>query len=194
MSKLIAISGGIGAGKSVVSRILNAKGFEVYDCDSRAKILMNSDDAIKRRLANEISPDVVDTDGSINRGMLSKIVFSDSGKLSQLNSIVHGAVRDDINRWRHANSGKPALWVESAIIYESGIDRMVDEVWEVVAPVELRVERVMLRSSMTREEVLGRIKAQSLPKSSRHPVEIMIVNDGVEPVLPQVNALIENLL
>lgn len=194
MSKLIAISGGIGAGKSVVSRILNAKGFEVYDCDSRAKILMNSDDAIKRRLANEISAEVIDADGNINRGMLSKIVFSDSDKLYQLNSIVHGAVRDDINRWRHANSGKPALWVESAIIYESGIDCMVDEVWEVVAPVELRVERVMLRSSMTREEVLGRIKAQSLPKSSRHPVEIMIVNDGVEPVLPQVNALIENLL
>ncbi|MDE6436166.1 MAG: dephospho-CoA kinase, partial [Muribaculaceae bacterium] len=89
---LIAITGGIGSGKSVVSRVLRAMGYPVYDCDSQAKAIMDADAEIHRRLCSEIDAAVV-TDGVIDRKRLAEIVFNDKAKLAVLNAIVHSAVK-----------------------------------------------------------------------------------------------------
>ncbi len=188
-TRLIAITGGIGSGKSVISDILRAMGHKVYDCDTRAKALMDTDESIKDDLINLISIDAVRSDRTIDRKLLSEIVFNDPDALSRLNSIVHKAVRADLRRWRDTSSDK-TVWVETAILYASRLDREVDEVWEVTAPTELRVQRVMKRNSMSREQVLARISSQSTTAAQLHPLTKTIVNDGVEPVLPQLLSLL----
>ena len=188
-TRLIAITGGIGSGKSIISDILRAMGHKVYDCDTRAKALMDTDESIKDDLINLISIDAVRSDRTIDRKLLSEIVFNDPDALSRLNSIVHKAVRADLRRWRDTSSDK-TVWVETAILYASRLDREVDEVWEVTAPTELRVQRVMKRNSMSREQVLARISSQSTTAAQLHPLTKAIVNDGVEPVLPQILSLL----
>lgn len=188
-TRLIAITGGIGSGKSIISDILRAMGHKVYDCDTRAKALMDTDESIKNDLIDLISIDAVRNDRTIDRKLLSEIVFNDPDALSRLNSIVHKAVRADLRRWRDTSSYK-TVWVETAILYASRLDREVDEVWEVTAPTELRVQRVMKRNSMSREQVLARISSQSTTAAQLHPLTKAIVNDGVEPVLPQILSLL----
>ena len=188
-TRLIAITGGIGSGKSIISDILRAMGHKVYDCDTRAKALMDTDESIKNDLIDLISIDAVRNDRTIDRKLLSEIVFNDPDALSRLNSIVHKAVRADLRRWRDTSSDK-TVWVETAILYASRLDREVDEVWKVTAPTELRVQRVMKRNSMSREQVLARISSQSTTAAQLHPLTKAIVNDGVEPVLPQILSLL----
>ena len=180
---LIAIAGGIGSGKSVVSRVLAAMGYAVYDCDSRAKALMDVSEKIKSLLAERISPAVITAEGEIDRRVLASIVFSDSDRLGVLNEIVHAEVRADLAEWA---AGRPL-----AFLYESGLDAMVDEVWMVDAPKEMRVERVMKRSSMSAAEVEARIESQlAFTPSKLHPKTHLIVNDNFRAVLPQVEQLL----
>lgn len=187
---LTAISGGIGCGKSVVSRMVAALGFPVYDCDTRAARIMDEDEAIKARIAEQIHPEVLHPDGSIDRKRLAGIVFADYEALQRLNAIVHAAVRSDVRRWSEMQTSA-RCFVETAILYQSGLDRMVDDVWEVDAPLDLRIERVMKRNGIGREEVISRISSQErFVTKSRHACISILVNDGFEPLLPQV----ENLL
>lgn len=187
---ITAIAGGIGSGKSVVSRVVETMGYPVYDCDTRAKKLMDSDPTILDALRERISPDVVDKEGRINRGLLSAIVFSDADKLQTLNKIVHGAVREDLSRWCEEHRDSERLFVETAILYQSGLDRMVDEVWEVIAPRQLRVERVMQRNGCEAAEVERRMDSQIFEPEKVHSNVKIIVNDGARAVLPQIISLL----
>ncbi|MDE5594782.1 MAG: dephospho-CoA kinase [Muribaculaceae bacterium] len=191
-AKLTAITGGIGAGKSVVSKILRTMGYPVFDCDSEAKHLMDSSPEIKAALIEKISPEAVDGRGNINRSHIAQIVFSDSKKLEQLNTIVHTAVRNEIERWRKNNSdNKVQLFVETAILYQSQLDKAVDDVWEVVAPDEVRILRVMDRNHCSRQDVISRIEAQSFVPDVPHNSIKTITNDDFTPVLPQILNLLE---
>ncbi len=98
MERLIAITGGIGSGKSVVSRIVSAMGYPVYDCDTQARRLMDRSDSIKSAIAELIAPSCI-INGEIDRAALSAEVFSSAEKLECLNGIVHGAVREHLAMW-----------------------------------------------------------------------------------------------
>lgn len=181
---MILISGGIGSGKSVVSRILRANGFEVYDSDLEARRLMDSSHEIKSRLCIEIAADAVDPRGNINRTRVAEVVFADASKLAALNSIVHTAVRADI-RLRMARN--PRLFVETAIPVSSGLVDFADEVWQGEAPEDLRIRRVMARNNTTAEAVRARIEAQ---RAEAVPGARVILNDGRHPLLASVLELI----
>lgn len=191
MKRLIAITGGIGSGKSVVSRILRAYGYSVYDCDTEAKRLMDSDNAIKQQLCRHISPRAVRPDGTIDRPHISQIVFADRSRLEALNNIVHSAVRDHLRRWVDRAPDGP-VFVETAILYESGLNEDVDAEWRVVAPDELRIERTMARSSLSREQVLARMRAQQTEPApdAIHPPLFTIDNNLSTPLLPQIDTLL----
>lgn len=190
MKRLTAITGGIGAGKSVVSLILRAMGYEVFDCDSEAKIIMDNDPCIKDELKKKISPNAIDEDGNIDRKHISSIVFQNPKKLELLNKIVHTAVRHEIEVWK-AKSHSSHIFVETAILYQSQLDRMVDDVWEVTAPDELRIQRVIGRNQCSRQEVLSRIKSQFFIPEKTHPNTHIITNDEITPVLPQILKLLK---
>lgn len=192
-AKVIALSGGIGSGKSVVSRCLETMGFGVYDSDSNARRLVDSSPDIIAAIARDISRDAVNLETMVvDRATLGEIVFNDESMLRRLNEIVHAAVKDDIVRWVSCHDGSRPVFVETAILYQSGLDRMVDEVWEVFAPVEVRIQRVMSRNGLTRGQVLARINSQDAYRPDVvHPQTRVIINDGLVPVVPAIIALLE---
>lgn len=185
---IIGISGGIGSGKSVVSRILRIWGYPVYDCDSEAKALMDADAVIKQRLAEELDSDIVAA-GGIDRVRLAEIVFADEAKLSILNSIVHAGVRRHFAQWA-LRQRHNVIFVETAILHSSGMVEDVDAEWHVTAPVDIRVARVMRRNNVTEHQVRSRIAAQhadEMPLSQPVPLTL-IENDGQIALLPQLLA------
>lgn len=156
---LIGICGGIGSGKSVVSRILREEGYMVYDCDSRARNMMNEDAVIKSRIRDEISADVTDGIVAPDRKRLAEIVFADENLRLKLNEIVHGAVLKDIGREYRAFAGD-RFFVESALLAESGIAEICDDIWMIEADVDVRVNAVMKRDRCTAHHALSRIRSQ----------------------------------
>lgn len=185
--KLIAITGGIGSGKSVVARLVQVMGHEVYDCDSRAKALMTENDEVRHLLIEAFGKETYHNDGTLNRQHLSEVAFGDDKALARLNGIVHPATARDMQQWaqRQADNGARVAFVETALLRTAGLDRLVDEVWHVTAPASVRVPRVMARSGLTEQQVRERIAAQSVEDAlatGEHP----IINDDVTAVLPQV--------
>lgn len=159
--KLIGVTGGIGAGKSVVSRILRLKGFPVYDCDSRAKDLMDSSEEILKALALHFGEEVIKNDGSLDRVLIASLVFSLDDERLWLNKLVHGAVREDLMMWK-SECDAELCFVESAIMVSSGLDLLCDKIWVIEAPVELRKDRALKRGGVTEENLDLRIKAQRM--------------------------------
>lgn len=155
---LIGLTGGIGAGKSVVSRILRLKGYDVYDCDSRAKWLMENSMSIFEPLIRRYGPGVMTSCG-LNRAMIAEKVFAVEEERLWLNALVHGAVRDDLKEW-HEGLDKEFSFVESAIMVSSGLDKICERIWLVDAPLELRKERAMRRGGVTEENLELRIRSQ----------------------------------
>lgn len=190
MANIVVITGGIGSGKSMVSRILRVMGYDVYDCDSRAKAIMDSDSEIKRVISEEICSDAV-VGGVINRLRLAEVVFADGALLLRLNEAVHFAVKKDIMQWAEHRS--PAF-VETAIMYQSGLDRVANEVWGVTAPRELRIARVMTRSGLSEEAVKRRISVQEayIPQQIHSSVS-EVINDDSVALLPQIELLLSQL-
>ncbi len=183
--KVIALTGGIGSGKSVVSSILRIMGYVVYDCDSQAKKVMDSSEKIKRGLLDAFGYDCVDKDGLINRKYLGKVVFDNPKALSTLNGIVHPEVRKDLQEWTRIKKeeGNSYVFVETAILKESNLKDMIDLEWNVYAPIGLRIQRVMKRNNLSEVDVRARIKSQS---STDDMTEFSIINDGVTAILPQI--------
>lgn len=189
---MIAITGGIGSGKSVVSRLVKVMGYEVYDCDSRAKALMTEDSMVRQQLAEAFGEETYLDDGSLNRAHLSAAAFGDPTALTRLNAIVHPATATDLISWadEQADAGATVAFVETALLRTSGLDRVVDEVWHVTARDQVRIDRVMVRSGLTADQVKERMAAQ---RDEEAPAdgEQVLVNDNVTALLPQVIKLLE---
>lgn len=186
--KRIAIIGGIGSGKSVVSRLLTLMGYPVYDCDSNAKRLMDESEDIHRGLVDIFGPRAVAPDG-IDRAYIASIAFNDAEKLSRLNALVHPAVLHDFDCW--ARRSGEIVFVETAILTESGMSKSVDAVWSVEAPLEVRVERVMARNAMSRDDVLRRISSQAATIPDEITSVTHLTNDGRHALIPQIVAAIQ---
>ena len=140
----IGVTGGIGSGKSVVSRLLRLMGIPVYDCDSEAKRLMCCSSAVRNALIAAVGSEVYRVDGTLDRAFLSAYMFGYPERVAQVNAIVHPAVRADFEEWARL-SDKAVVAVESAILFEAGMDADVDAVWLVCAPESLRLQRAVLR-------------------------------------------------
>ena len=123
--RLIAITGGIGSGKSVISCIVKVMGYEVYDCDSRAKALMTQSDEVRKGLTEAFGDKTYRNDGSLNREHLSAIAFSNDEALQRLNDIVHPATARDMLQWAKqlADRGDKMAFVETALLRTAGLDR-----------------------------------------------------------------------
>ena len=163
----IGITGGIGSGKSYVSRLLTEHyGIPVYNTDSEAKRLMLSDEGIRRRLTALLGKEVYKSDGTLNKPLLANYLFADSCHAGQINAIVHPQVKADFLKWADLQTGCEIVALESAILFESGFDNIVDKVVMVYAPVELRIRRVMLRDGTTERKIRQR-KCADDDKASR---------------------------
>ena len=192
--RLIAITGGIGSGKSVVSQLLQVMGYQVYDCDSRAKALMIESEDVRRQLIQAFGEQTYVADGSLNRIHLSEVAFADPLALKRLNSIVHPATALDMRKWgeKLSDQGHRIAFVETALLRTAGLDRVVDGVWHVTAPEQLRIQRVSQRSGLTAQQIKERMAAQA-DEERIVAGEDVITNDGMIALLPQVMQLLQDL-
>lgn len=154
----VGVTGGIGSGKSLVCRMLLERGAQVYNSDLRAKELMASDDTIRRELTERFGAEVF-AGGVLNRQYLAERVFTDERELATLNAIVHPRVLSDFEQWAEQQESEYVV-IESAILFESGIDKIVDSVVAVMAPEDLRIERTIERDGLSREQVEERMRNQ----------------------------------
>ena len=179
--KLIAVCGGIGAGKSTVTRLLRIMGYPVYDCDSQAKRLMEESEPVKQQLIDLFGPTAY-IGNHLNRQLIASQVFNDKSLLNKLNSIVHPAVKSDIIHWAHNNQGDELLFVETAILKESNLEQLFDNIIYVTAPIDIRIRRVMKRSNLTHSQVMERINNQdsTIPQNAA-----IIINDDTNSIIAQ---------
>lgn len=180
----IGIAGGIGSGKSYVCKRLNRMGIEVYDCDRAAKRLIRTSSTIRRELTALIGPDTYSADGILNKKAVAEFLLASETNAQAVDDIVHPAVFSDFEA-----SGME--WMESALMYESGICRLVDRVIVVTAPKEVRIRRVMERDHISREKVLEWMSRQLPQAEVRRRADFEIVNDGVADIDRQLEEIIE---
>ena len=188
----IAITGGIGSGKSVVSHLLRIMGVPVYDCDTQAKSLMNTSATLRTALTEAVGTQAYGLDGCINRPYLASFMFGHPERVSLINSIVHPAVRADFRDWALRKTN-PIVAVESAILYEAGMEADVDAVVLVHAPLEIRLQRAMQRDGANEQAIRNRIKSQMPDEELLHRANYTILNNGQHSLIAQVRGLIDML-
>jgi dephospho-CoA kinase len=174
--KKIGITGGIGSGKTLVCEFFRELGVSVYYSDSRAKELVNGGGVLRERIIALLGAESFN--GNImNSGFVADKVFGDKMLLASLNAIIHPAVAEDFSAWAMSQTDSPYVLLESAILFESGFDRFVDEVITVSAPVEVRIERVVLRDGLSRAAVEERIANQLTDQERDARADYIIHND-----------------
>lgn len=188
----LAVTGGIGCGKSVVSHILEIMGVPVYDCDRRAKEIMVTDAGIAKGLKRMFGEACYNSDGSLDRAFLASRIFTDDNNIERVNALVHPAVKKDFDDWVAAKDC-PLVAVETAVLYESGMIEHVDKVLVVWAGRETAIERTMKRNGMSRNQVVSRIQKQLSSDELLLLTDYSIFNDGNTPLLPEVVSLLEEL-
>lgn len=188
----IAVTGGIGSGKSVVSRILSLMGIPVYDCDSRAKALMESDTYIRQGLVRMFGEECYDVAGRLDRPYLASRIFVDRGAIERVNSLVHPRVVADFDMWAEQQNSE-IVAVETAILFESGLNEVVDRVLLVWADTETCIKRVEGRNGMTRQNVQNRMSNQMPLDDLLLLCDYAVHNDGNEPVFPQIMEFVDSM-
>ena len=175
---IIGITGGIGSGKSTIANELAKHGFVVYDCDREAKRIITEDEQVKKAIIGLLGEEAF-VDGKYNTAYVSQRVFADKALLEQLNAIVHPAVKKDIKAKRQELTANSCIFIESAILYEAGMDTLCDKVIAVDAPEDVRIARTIERdyqgaaSEENINKVRARIRAQKV-----HKGDLTIINDG----------------
>ena len=188
----IAITGGIGSGKSYISHILQEYGIPIYNTDDEAKRLMVSDEGIRRDLVALLGEEVY-VQSTLNKSLLASYLFADAENASRINGIVHPRVKLDFCRWLEQHTDKEIVGMECAILFEAGFDDAVDAVVMVYAPETLRVERAMKRDHATETQIRARIAAQLDDEEKRKRADYVIYTDGSIPLDSQLSTLIAQL-
>ena len=181
----VGITGGIGSGKSTVCRLFAERGVAVYDSDSEAKRLMSGPlrPALEARFRAGIF-----RGGVLDRRALSDVVFRDARALADLNALVHPAVREDFEAWGAQQTGDYVI-LESAILFESGFDGVVDRVLAVMAPERLRIERTCRRDGVAEADVRRRMAVQLDNDALAAKADYTMVNLFEEDLRPAVMLL-----
>lgn len=183
----IAITGGIGSGKSYVCQRLAAKGIDVYDCDAAAKRLIRTSSEIKEALTRLIGQDCYLADNRLNKAAVAQFLLASEANAKAIDSIVHPAVARDFEQ-----SGQQ--WMECAILYESGFDRLVDRVIVVTAPERVRINRIMERDNITQERAEEWLTRQWPQDEVRRRADYEIINDGQHDVDLQINEITNKIV
>ena len=191
--KLVGITGGIGAGKSTVSKICKHLGFKVYNSDDRAKEIVSEDSNIKKRIISLFGNNVY-KNGVLDRKFLSDKIFNDKGSLQNINSIIHPAVKKDFNNWVINNSNEKILFKESALLFESGAYKELDKIILIVSDKNLRISRVLNRDKLRKKkEIESIIDKQINEVDAIKYADIVIDNNHKKMLLPSVIRQIEKL-
>lgn len=191
---LVGITGGIGAGKTILSRLFSILGIPVYNADDRAKWLMVNDSELRNLISDTFGEHSFTIDGQLNRSYLAKSVFSDTEKTKLINSMVHPSVKMDFTRWA-TQQHSPYILKEAALLFETGSYRDLDKTILVTAPLEIRIARVMERDPQRNQDQIHEIIARQLPEEEKKKLsDYVLDNKGDKLVIPQVLKIHKALL
>ena len=188
----VGLTGGIGSGKSTVADIFKVLGVPVFFADEEAKKIMQQDAGLVARIQKEFGPHTY-TNGQLNRKVLAEIVFSDPYKLARLNAIVHPVTIAAAEAWMTVQT-TPYVIKEAALMFEAGSSLHLNHIIGVTAPEPMRIQRVMLRDKVTRQQVLDRMNRQINESLKMKLCDFVIVNDEQRLLTEQVIRLHEKLL
>ena len=189
----LGLTGGIGSGKTLVCSVFEKLGVPVYYADVEAKNLMNSDPVLKGQIV-EIFGEGVYSGGILKREVLAERVFGHSEMLNKLNAVVHPAVSLDYLKWVKLQGDSAYVVEEAAILFESGANKHMDFTVLVFAPVDLRIQRVMMRDQSDKVQVEKRMKHQMSDEEKKKLADHIIYNDGKQMLLPQIIELHNKIL
>jgi dephospho-CoA kinase len=188
----IGITGGIGSGKSMVACIFSVLGIPVFDADTEAKKIMETDEGLRAAISSTFG-EAAYQDGKLDRKYLSSVVFADPFQLELLNSLVHPAAIAAAEAWvlqQHA----PYVVKEAALFFEAGSAAGIDYMIGVYAPQHIRIKRVMDRDGIARDEVLARMNRQIQEEIKMRLCDFVVMNDEQQLLIPQVLKLHERFL
>ena len=192
--KVLAITGGIGGGKSYVTRIFSALGVPIYLSDDRAKMLYEVDKGLLNDVIELLGDSIVEN-GVLQRRVMASIIFSDKDLLAKVEALVFPAVLRDFERWKSAQcseNGTQFVIFESAIFLEKPLFK-ADKVLTISAPREIRIERIMSRDNMNIEEIERRIDNQCADSEREKMSDYVICSDGKSALLPQVLEIFDRM-
>ena len=180
----VGVTGGIGSGKSTVSRFFSALGVPVYDSDQRAKSLMQHDDSIRSKIKIEFGDNAYHKN-ELNRSYLAEIVFKNESKLKQLNAIVHPVVKTDFINWLSKNSNAKLIIKEAAIMIESGAYKDLDKLIVVNASRNQKIKWIKQRDHLSLEDIKNRIQNQLSDEIRNQYADFIIENNSGKRELKQ---------
>ena len=187
--KTIGLTGGIGTGKTFVANIFNSKfNIPIYNSDIRAKELMTENKFIKDDIINFIGKESY-INGEINKLYISKKIFSNKFLLSKINSIVHPKVKEDFEIWKKKQKSNYVI-IESAILFESEIDKICDFIITITSDLELRVKRIIKRDNITKEDIFQKMKTQNTEEYKIKKSNFIIENNINSNLIIQIDKLI----
>lgn len=185
----LGLTGGIGSGKTVVATILEVMGIPVYIADEQSKRLTDSSPIIKEKLIALFGAEIYTPKG-LNRPLLASHIFSSTDCREKVNQIIHPEVNQHFLNWVNQQAGDLCA-IESAILFESGFNRMVDFTVMVYAPVAIRIERACRRDGVSRQEIEKRIHSQLSDETKKERSSFVILNDNSQPLIPQIQEIIK---
>jgi dephospho-CoA kinase len=187
----IGITGGIGSGKSIIATLLSMHEIPVYIADEESKRLAATSPIIKERLIALFGNNMY-TDKGLDKALLASYIFNNPEYLKQVNAIIHPEVNKHFTQWVKKSNRKICA-MESAILFESGFDSIVDIRLMVYAPLELRISRVLKRDNSTQEEIIRRINNQLSDETKKECSDYVILNDDIHALIPQVNKFLSEI-
>ena len=189
---IIALTGGIGSGKTTIAKLFETMGCLIYYSDEKAKELYYHFE-IKKRVIQLLGSDAYSASGSLNSTFIAGIIFKDKTKLESLNAIIHPALEKDFEIFIKQQSPDRIIIKESALIFETDSYKKFKTIILVTAPLEQKIKRVMQRNKMPRENVEKRMSAQ-WPDEQKIPLASYIIsNDDTEAVIPQVISVLKKI-
>ena len=169
----LAITGGIGSGKSYIARqITELFGIPVYDSDREARRLEEESSEIRQGLTRLCGTAVYDSEGHLQKQVLADFLFASPDHAHAVNALIHPIVIQDFIQWSERQSAK-VVAIETALLAESGIDRIVDKTIRIDAPLEVRIKRAMQRDGVMRDQIIERINCQT-----EYPNPDIIINNN----------------
>ncbi|WHT38424.1 dephospho-CoA kinase [Myroides odoratus] len=192
MSLIVGLTGGIGSGKTTVAKLFQKHGVPIYIADERARLLMERPDVVEA-VQQIFTTSVINENGLLDRAKIKQLVFDNKTLLEQLNQVVHPRVKKDFEDWLDEHKDSPFVIKESAILFESGLETSCDLVILVVAPEEIRIERVMARDGVSKDQVLKIIDNQMKDEEKVERSQYIIENNNKKTIESDIIAIIRDI-
>lgn len=189
---ILGVTGGIGSGKSIVCKYLSLHNIPIYDADIEAKRLNNTSPVIRQELIIRFGKSIY-INNELDRKQLASLIFNNKENLQYVNQLIHTELAKHFLNWIEDNKRHSILALDAAVLFESGFDKYVDKIITVIAPIDIRINRVSKRDNLSPQQIEARINSQISDEERSKLSDFVVVNDNYESIINQTNIIIEKI-